>query len=256
MSLQIALDSTDRQNPLEPSNNFTTRFNPPIFLNNKPGYSWVVALVKCNCWYSFYNIKGTTYNNNTLRYRISGVAPWQTITIPNGIYNITQLNNVIQGLIIANGDVGANVSIVPNFSELKISMVVVAPYQVDLSIGDFYRLLGFTAAQAAVPITAPVQGLNVGDITNGLDNLYITTNIVQQSWYKSNQGSVLYSFVPNSPPGSNISVIPSQLIYIPVKTDNGLVSNINMRIIDNRNRDVDFENQEFQYLLHFKQIEV
>ena len=258
MSFTVALDSTQRENTTEPTHNFTTTFNPPIQTYNKEGYMWAVGLVKANLWYSFFNIIDSQYNNAQFRW-VDELAVVHDFTIPDGVYNIYQLSTVIQENITAQGGTGSNISIVPNFPELKIQLVITPGsfYEVDLSVSDFYKLLGFTDTQAlSGNITSTTQGDLVGDITNGIDNLYINCDIVAGSWYNSDSSSVLHSFVPNSPPGSNLDIVPIKIIYLPVKEQTDYLRSIRMYITDNQGRFVNLNGEDTQYLLHFKLIEI
>lgn len=257
----IALDSSTRQITAQPTDNFTTQFDPPLPLYRKPGKTWMVSLHKLNCWYSYYNISAALYNNNKIRIDVG--AGFQDIIIPDGVYNIYQLSDKIKEIIAAPPISGnpAFVSIVPNFPELRIILQIDAGsgYSIDLNpatASDFYILLGFSAAQVAAPITVTTQGADVGNVTVGIDNLYVNCSLVRGSWFRSKSGRVIFSFVPNTPPGSNIEIIPQQPIYLPIDDGTDHIREITMSITDNEGRRVDFNGEDFQYLLHFKLMEI
>jgi len=257
MSFLIALDSTNRQVPQEPTHNFTTFFDPPLALYKKPGHAWHVALHKLNCWYSFYNISAADYNNHQIGVDFGGGM--QYLTIPDGIYNIYQLSDAINSLILTAGGVAGNVTLVPNFPRLRIILQISGGYEVDLDPNNIpggstlYQLLGFSLAQVTGGnITVSTEGANVADITNGIDNLYVNCSLVRGSWFRSKSSRVLFSFIPDSPPGSSIQVIPQVPIYLPVEDGTDYIREINMKITDNEDRIVDFNGEDFQYLLHFE----
>lgn len=250
MSKLLALNSTSRSRGT--TDDFWIDFNTSIPLPEMPGKYWAIALHKANLWFSFYNIQGSLYNNNQLTYSPDGGTTWKTITIPDGNYTYVQLNTVIQGLITANGDVGANISIVANFSALKFILTLVAPYRVDFAGSNLYKLLGFTAAQAAAPITVTTQGLLSANIQNDVNNIYINVNLVSESWENRNNSEVIYSFLPASPPGTNISVIPPVPIYLPVKADTKHIRTVHIYFKDDLGRRIDLNGEQTQILLHLE----
>lgn len=274
MSFLVSLDSTRRSNLTDPTDNYVTVFTPNLQLYKKEGYAWMVALHKATMWYSFYNISESLYQNSKLEVSDDGGATLHVIQIPDGIYNIYDLNSRIQSLITSNRSLGAgsNVSLIPNFNQLKIGVYITpaSNYQVRFDPvltnpngSNFYLLLGFDFAQAAATMITPiddasgvVEGVNVADITNGLDNLYITCSLARGSYFGGQISKTLYSFVPNSPPGSSIEVIPQNVIYCPIDDQNGNIREIRMAVVDNLGRRVNFNGEDIQYLLHFKLIEI
>lgn len=274
MSFLVSLDSTRRSNQNDETDNYVTVFTPNLQLYKKEGYMWTVALHKATMWYSFYNISESLYQNSKLEVSDDGGATFHVIQIPDGIYNIYDLNSRIQSLITSHPSLGAgsNLSLIPNFNQLRIQVFITpaSNYQVRFDPvltnpngSNFYLLLGFDFAQANATIGAPitdasgvVEGVNPADITNGLDNLYIRCSLVRGSYFGGELSKTLFSFVPNSPPGSSIEVIPANPIYVPVQDENGTLREIRMSIVDNLGRRVNFNGEDIQYLLHFKLTEV
>lgn len=258
MSFTIALSSDLRENTNQPTHDFEIEFTPPITTYNKDGYKWAVGLIRANGWYSYFNISETKYQNSTFTY-VDELDVVHNLTIPDGNYNIYQLSERIQSLITLNGGIGSNISIIPNFPELKIILSIEpgSLYEVDLSTSNFYTLLGFTEAQATGGnITVTTQGDLVGDITNGIDNIYINCNLIRGSWFNSKSSNVLYSYVPESPPGSNLNIVPQKVVYMPIDQQTDYIRSIRIWQTDNLDRSVDFNNESWQYLLHFKLIEL
>ena len=77
------------------------RYNFPnsvLFKNNS------IAVSSVNMYYSWYNIS-SIYRNNSFTYSwtSAGVTTTYTITIPDGTYEVSDLNNLLQFTFIANG---------------------------------------------------------------------------------------------------------------------------------------------------------
>lgn len=246
MSINLAVDSDRRTNLNDPTHNFTVDFEPAIRLDNRPGHVWTLGLVNLKAWYSFYNISASQYSNSTFIYNAT------TYTITDGVYNIDQLNAAMQALIGST-----DVTLLTLDSQLKIAVQVTAG-TLDFSVGDFYKLLGFDSTQAATPIVGPdtVVGNNVADVTNGIDTLYVNCNAVQGSWTGGSAGQVIFSFIPNKPPGRALDYSPVNIIYLPVVEQTGYLRSLQMYITDNLGRPVNFNGETISYIIHMKQIPV
>jgi len=93
---------------------FTQRNIVPNSLNNTLIYQFPssvnftdhsVAVAQVNMFYSWTNINATPLNNNkfSYTYQVGAVVNTYQVTIPDGIYEITDLNNFLQFTMIANG---------------------------------------------------------------------------------------------------------------------------------------------------------
>jgi len=95
----IVLNSS---NILEGSNNSTLLYNFP---NSVKFENHQIAVQSVNMYYSWQNINNTTLKNNIFSYSwvVAGVLTTFTVTIPNGLYEITDINNYLQYVFIQNG---------------------------------------------------------------------------------------------------------------------------------------------------------
>jgi hypothetical protein len=99
MSNTIVFNST---NIVPSSNNssLTYRFpNSVLFTNHQ------VAVQSVSLYYSWTNINNTTLKNNTFNYSwvVAGTTTTYTVTIPSGLYEISDINNFLQFTFIMNG---------------------------------------------------------------------------------------------------------------------------------------------------------
>ena len=76
----------------------TTQFNPHIQLKKNKGYE--TALVNLETYYSFPNI---TEENSRFMYSPHEGQTWFVIFVPEGSYDIEDINNVIKQRITQNG---------------------------------------------------------------------------------------------------------------------------------------------------------
>ena len=125
--------------------NFDTRFNPKIELDRDKVYE--IALVNLETYYSFPNIDET---NNVFVYSPDNGNSWVKIKIPEGSYEIDDINNTIQHEMEKRGhydpineDYYINIS--ANSNILKSVLILEKDYQVDFNHqNSISNVFGFT----------------------------------------------------------------------------------------------------------------
>ena len=95
--------------------------------------------------YSWYNV-AAAYNNNTFQWQKTGEA-WKTLTLPDGMYDYTDLNCFLQTQSGFVDPAAAGKKHVFNlYFDYAITWVVIGVatgYELDPTTGDFGKLLGF-----------------------------------------------------------------------------------------------------------------
>ena len=127
---------------------FNTRFNLKIELNRDKVYE--IALVNLETYYSFPNIDES---NNIFVYSPDNGNSWVKIKIPEGSYEIDDINNTIQQEMKKRGhydsineDYPINIS--ANSNTLKSVLILEKDYQVDFKHRDsLAKVLGFTGTK-------------------------------------------------------------------------------------------------------------
>ena len=197
------------------NNKFVYRF--PNSVQFKDNY---IAFTACSMYYSWFNITND-YQNNTFSYNWingAGVATTYTITIPNGLYEITTLNQLLQYNMIQNGHYlvngsGENVY----YAEFLVNT---SRYAVQINTFLFPTALpvGWTnPAGVAFPpqsfnpiITIPskfniILGYTAGFATNqNLNNAYIPPTSDYVSKLSNGTLSYISTTAPNVQPNSSL----------------------------------------------------
>ena len=128
--------------------NFNTRFNPKLELDRDKVYE--IALVNLETYYSFPNIDET---NNVFVYSPDNGNSWVKIKIPEGSYEIDDINNTIQHEMEKRGhydEINEDyyINITPNTNTLKSVLILEKDYQVDFNHqNSLAKILGFTGAK-------------------------------------------------------------------------------------------------------------
>jgi len=206
---------------------FITRFNPPLQL--KKGKEYEMALLNLETYYSFPNIDSS---NNNFKYSPDGGENWFTITIPEGSYEIRDIDAAIKQQMKANNHYDDEndkyfISVSANSSTLKTVLILTNGYQVDFSLPNSMRhVLGFNDA---IYIDGYQESENVVNIMN-INSILVNIDIITGSYVNGRMQPVLYSFFPNVSPGYKIVEKPPHLKYLPVTLDT--IANLRTYITD------------------------
>ena len=205
------------------------------------------AIEKAAMSYSYFNISAAI-GNNILGYKTAAGNATVQVVLPDGNYNVTDMNSYFQAQMNANGDYNAAngtyyITISANVNALKTQVTISNGYVLDLSVSNIWQLLGYNG-----PTTISVSGLspNLINISN-VNALLIHCSIVEGSFYNGNASDILYMFVPNTSPGNYMTVQPNVPIYMGIQPD--LIYQIRMYVTDNLGNPLDFNNQPITYFL-------
>ena len=211
-----------------------------------------IALVKASMWYSWYNIKAS-YMNHIIAYH-NGTSWKADIVIPDGVYDIDQLEEHIHGVMTSNGDTPGNITLVPDLTTLKLKIKVNNSYQLDLSKSLIHNVLGFTAqiiTSGGLEVVA--TGANRVDITNGVNELMLHCSLVDGSFDNGVSSDIIYSKAPDVAPGQLITVDVQQRIYLPLNSQR-TITKIRAHITDQRSRVIDLNGEQVSYLFHVRKV--
>lgn len=232
----------------EHSANFTVDFPSVLELR---GIEHEIALIRAELSYSFTNVDAAFYNNHKFKYYSPESEEWIEVTIPNGNYNFQQLSNYVTAVVKANeglsGDDPAPFEIVPNYPILKVEIVInTEGYKVDLTEGNFRKLLGFDAKI----VEETEYGSSNGNITNDVDALLIRLSGVK-SFLNGDASDVVYTFTPSVPVGAAMSLEPNCPIYVPFR-DRDIIKTLHVYITDQLGRQINLNNEGTVYTFHIR----
>jgi hypothetical protein len=216
-------------------------FCTPIDLTDK---KYEVALIKATIWYSWFNI-ASYYNNNSFKY-FNGTT-WKDVEIPDGNYSLDELNKFIQRTLINNVDEPDHISFIPNYSTLKLIITLKPNVQINLRFGTLHEILGFDKTI----VTQSSEGSKTVDITRGVNSILIHSSLISSSYNNGVASDILYSFLPDKPPGNLLDISPNTPIYLPIN-EVSQIESIRMRITDQQNRLVRLNGEHATYLLHLR----
>ena len=165
-----------------------------------------MALANLSIYYTWKNVK-STYNNN--KFKI--VAPtWnETFDLPNGLYNISEIQDYIEYIIKKHEAIGENAPILiyANTINNRIVFKIKSGYKLELLSKETMKLLGSTSSI----IDADKNSENVPRLEN-VEVVLVHCNLVNNSYQQHSR--VLFTFVPTKQYGQLISISPHSLVFL------------------------------------------
>ena len=228
--------------------NFNTRFNPKLELDEKKKYE--IALVNLETYYSFPNIDET---NNTFVYSPDNGNSWEKIKIPEGSYEIDDINDAIQHEMKKrthydeiNEDYYINIA--PNTNTLKSVLILEKGYQVDFNHqNSLAKVLGFTGGKYTEGFH---ESENVVDILR-INSILVNIDIISGSYVNGTTKSTIYSFFPDVSPGYKIIESPVNLVYLPITLDT--IDSLNVTITDQDYHLLNLRNEKLTIRFHIRE---
>ena len=228
--------------------NFGTRFNPKLELDEKKKYE--IALVNLETYYSFPNIDET---NNIFVYSPDNGNSWEKIKIPEGSYEIDDINNAIQHEMEKrthydeiNEDYYINIA--PNTNTLKSVLILEKGYQVDFNHqNSLAKVLGFTGTKYTEGFH---ESENVVDILR-INSILVNIDIISGSYVNGTTKSTIYSFFPDVSPGYKIIESPVNLVYLPITLNT--IDSLNVMITDQDDHLLNLRNEKLTIRFHIRE---
>jgi len=230
MSSTIVLNQSNIVNA--ENNTFVYKFPSSVQFPNHQ-----IAIQSASMYYSWQNINSIPLDNNTINisYYINNVLSNNTITIPNGLYEITDINNFFQYwsiengmyLIDSNGDYTYFFEILVNPTYYAIQ---INTFQIPIALPD-----GFTAPEEWIGFPTTAYNPSLTFVSNFNNIIGFPANFTTPLTFSSDNvgninGDFTYSVLssdfgltPNVQPNSNVLfsvsninnkyAIPSSIIY-------------------------------------------
>lgn len=234
----------------EKSTHIKTKFRPLIELDKSRKYE--MALVNLETYYSFPNIDSS---NNNFRYSPDNEATWVTINIPEGSYEIVDLNEYIQRIKKENGhyDTAAEkyyigLTLEPNNNTLKSVLDIEPNYKVDFTTPNSIRsVLGFNSQ---IYSSGYNESVNIVNILN-VNSLRITSDIIGASYSNGSTENIIFSFFPSVGPGYKIIEVPVNLVYLLITMNT--ISSMETKLVDQNGKLINLRGEELSIRFHIRE---
>lgn len=214
------------------SSTLETQYFPPIELSPLKTYS--LGLVEL---LTFNSIPNVDIDNDKF------YVDDRIITIPTGSYEIDDIETYIKNEL---KETSIEISIRPNNNTLRSE--IKCNYDIDFEQKDSIgKLLGFARR------ILPANEIHISDLPVAIlkiNVLRVECNITTGAYINNHQVHTIHEFFPIVPPGYKIVEVPSHVIYLPVAVQT--IDNIQLKIIDQDGRPVNFRGETITIRLHIK----
>ena len=190
-----------------------------------------MPLANLSIHYTWKNAK-LTYNNN--KFKILAPTWNKTFDLPDGSYNISEIQDYIEYIIKKHEAIGENAPILiyANPINNRIVFKIKSGYKLELLSKETMKLLGSTKDIIDADKNSE-NGPKLGNVEVVLVHCNLVNNAYQQHW------RVLFTFVPTKQYGQLISISPHSLVLL--KTMNTEFSEIVIWFTDQNNNALEIE---------------
>ena len=190
-----------------------------------------MALANLSIYYTWKNVK-SNYNNN--KFKILAPTWNETFDLPDGSYNISEIQDYIEYIIKKHETIGETVPILiyANTINNRIVFKIKRGYKLELLSKETMKLLGSTKNI----IDSDKNSENVPRLEN-VEVVLAHCNLVNNSYQQHSR--VLFTFVPTKQYGKLISISPHSLVFL--KTMNTEFSEIEVWFTDQNNNALEIE---------------
>ena len=210
-----------------------------------------IALVNLETYYSFPNIDAS---NNYFRYSPDDGDTWFEMCIPEGSYDIIDINDTIQQKMRQNGHYDLTneeyyIAISANSNTLKSVLILENNYQVDIRHpNSISRVLGFYNDIYTLSFQESENVVNILSINSLLVNL----DIISGSYVNSSSQNTIYSFFPNVSPGYKIVESPINLVCLPITLDT--IHSLETSITDQDGNQLNLRGETLTMRFHIRKV--
>ena len=221
-----------------------------------------MCLLSATIPYSFFNVRSDYYNNSSFSYKwpVNNVMTSFTVLMPNGFYNVNDINNFMQSVFIANGHYLVNssglyvyyltmqynisyyaVQVVcypiptslpsgyTNPSNVTVPTVATTP-ELIIGTNNFGAIIGYKTGSYPATVQSTTQSFlsNITPNASPVNSLIIRCNLVDNNAVMPSD--ILTSMPINGVFGSNLNFSPTFGHFVKLKA--GKYANLNMEIVD------------------------
>ena len=190
-----------------------------------------MELANLSFYYTWKNVK-SIYKNN--KFKISAPTWNETFDLPDGSYNISEIEDYIEYIIKKHETIDENAPILiyANTINNRIVFKIKTGYKLELLSEETLKLLG----SIKDIIDSDKNSENVPRLVN-VELVLVYCNLVNNSYQQASR--VLFTFVPNKQYGQLISISPKSLNFL--KTMNTEFSEIETSFTDQNNNSLEIE---------------
>jgi hypothetical protein len=231
------------------SSEYNFKFDNEINLKEENDYK--IGLYYFDGTNGIFNISAAKQNN---RFNYYNGTIWKIMGIPDGGYEISQLNSRIQEIMKANGDYTAPstyyIEIGVDIPTLRTYITLSNNYAIDFNAGlSFENILGFN--KIVLNTQGKTYSQNAANITD-VDSINLTCNITSGFYVNGKITNLLFSYPIPVPIGYTFRIIPPSINYLPVRIKR--FNEITFKLVNDDGIPIDFNGYKMKYVIFIEQV--
>ncbi|KAL9986604.1 hypothetical protein ACROYT_G000773 [Oculina patagonica] len=209
-----------------------------LFFEKEPPDQEGSGVVDVNALVDRLHISLEKYNNNKFKWKKKSDSDWIDVTIPDGMYDYKDLNDAFQTQTGKTDDSKNIFELYFYTTTYRVTILIDSAYELDLSEGDFSKLIGF---EKKILNDTNNVGDHVPNLTRGVDWIYIHCDLISRA-VDNIADDVLYTLSTSTLEISYpFSKEPRRLKWHPVNKYR--INSIRVRISDGQGNDLFLNDQ-------------
>lgn len=262
-SIALDIETADLAilDPTTDPSDFSVTFIPALELGN---LNWEVALLKITAWNTRHNI----YGSKQMRWSSDGGSTWHDVPIPDGTYNIEDVNALLRNSQYEEGVTDVDpvtnatlfgIDILPNFNTNRVDIFIDNTvgsgntFHFDLSDGgnpnNIRDFLGF----ASVVVTATQTGTTIANVEDDVNSWVLDCDLVRNSYKNGVSSNAIFSFKPVALSSASFEIEPTHLKFLQVRRS--IIESIRFKLLDSLGRKIDLKGQHLTVNLQIRPIQ-
>jgi hypothetical protein len=220
----------------------------------------LICISDISLYYSWPNIKAS-YGNNECKYKRTADNKEYSITIPDGSYEIKDLNNYIHHVMKINGDIEDDkgkypIELYANHIYQRVTVITKDKYILELPVEGLGKVLGFTKVpeEGVKHVYLGPNKEQNGDIipqVERVESVSVHCNLVNNRYQSEN--SLIYSFTPDKSFGNLLNIKPHFPYWRNTRTNTD-INEIVVWFTDQDNKPLDIEDPKIRVELQIKDV--
>ena len=260
-AVSIDVETADLQllDPTIDPSDFQINFSPALEL---PSLLYEIALLKIITWNTNHNLTGS----KVLRWSADNGSTFFSITIPDGNYNIEDVNNLLRASqeeegvtdLDGFGNIIYGIDILPNFNTNRVDILIDNTvgtgntFLFDLTDGtnpdNIRNFLGF----GSVMVSATQTGGFIANVEADVNSWVIECDLVRNSYKNGTISTALFTFKPKALSSEAFEIEPTHLKFLQVRRN--IIESIRFKLVDSLGRKIDLRGEHITLNLQLKPI--
>ena len=242
--------STGAYNKSADGSQFSIDFVPAIQI--PAGKHVSIRVIEANVWYNTINISAALANNKFYYTNDLADSDKYSVTVPDGIYGLSELNSAVDLGVQANGHASGLMSLIAEDATQKVLLKIDnSGYQVDFqTAGTFRDIIGFDSqlipASALTTASLTTRANNVANFSD-LEMILLHSNLGGTAILNGKSSTVCATITPDVGVGSLITSRPRHPLVVETPNIGTYIDNATFWLTDQLNTRFNTNSEDWSF---------